>query len=241
MVESRGYEIFSAEEVEEFKSALETADRKLRAAQTELWRVQERAAAFTEAERAQARGHTETNGSQSPFLSPSTSMAVATHRFHSADLFPATRMRSSLGGHRMDLEARLAAAEARVQQQEAELEGARMTATSELEVARAEAAADLAGVHAASASDLWNKVVQEAQNSGAGGTAISILREIHHIYIDLHPPASTSDNTNNPNGLPPYPLCNIAAHRSRLGAISPSPSVPPSPTPVPSPHMPSQS
>ncbi|KAI0287600.1 Up-regulated during septation-domain-containing protein, partial [Russula brevipes] len=166
-------------------SALETAERKLQAAQTELWRVQERAAnigqrllehragvlgaALAEAERTQAKGHTDTNGSHSPILSPSTTMAVATPRFDGAHLFAGHEDalvpgRPSHGApprggsanqiELEDLEARLAAAEARVQQQEAELEGARMTATSELEVARAEAAADLAGVQAASASEL---------------------------------------------------------------------------------------
>jgi chromosome segregation ATPase len=96
-------------------------------------------------------------------------MAVATPRFDGAHLFAGhedalvpgrlSRGAPPQGGSANqieleELEARLAAAEARVQQQEAELEGARMTATSELEVARAEAAADLAGVHAASASEL---------------------------------------------------------------------------------------
>ncbi|KAH9022188.1 Up-regulated during septation-domain-containing protein [Lactarius hengduanensis] len=230
MVDSRGYEILSAEEVEELKkehtilssrvgalqrklateikirdaaqnlarlnassstpsssthisrqstTALETAERKVEAAQTELWRVQERAAnvdrrllehragvlamALAAAERTQAgEEHDDGEGPLSPMSSVSGAGALAP-KFDGAHLFAGNagavvpgKTRGAQRKELEELEARLDASEARARQREAELEDARAAVEAELEDARAAAAAaaDLADARAAAASEL---------------------------------------------------------------------------------------
>ncbi|KAH9055308.1 Up-regulated during septation-domain-containing protein [Lactarius vividus] len=233
MVDSRGYEILSAEEVEELKkehtilssrvgalqrklateikirdaaqnlarlnasssstpsssthisrqstTALETAERKVEAAQTELWRVQERAAnvdrrllehragvlamALAAAERAQAaEEHDDGDGPLSPMSSVSGAGALAP-KFDGAHLFAGNAgavvpgKQQPHGAQRKELEeleARLDASEARARQREAELEDARAAIEAELEDVRAAAAAaaTLADARAAAESEL---------------------------------------------------------------------------------------
>ncbi|KAH9009841.1 Up-regulated during septation-domain-containing protein [Lactarius deliciosus] len=233
MVDSRGYEILSAEEVEELKkehtilssrvgalqrklateikirdaaqnlarlnasssstpsssthisrqstTALETAERKVEAAQTELWRVQERAAnvdrrllehragvlamALAAAERTQTgEERDDGDGPLSPMSSVSGAGALAP-KFDGAHLFAGNAgavvpgKQQSRGAQRKELEeleARLDASEARARQREAELEDARAAIEAELEDARAAAAAaaDLDDARAAVESEL---------------------------------------------------------------------------------------
>ena len=152
-------------------TALETAERKVDAAQTELWRVQERAAnvnrrllehragvlamALAAAERAQADEEHE-NGSGP--LSPTSSVGspALAPKFDGAHLFAGHAgavVPFKRGAQRKELEelqARLDASETRARRREAELEDARAAAEAELEDARAAAAAstDLADAHA---------------------------------------------------------------------------------------------
>ena len=181
-------------------TALETAERKVDAAQTELWRLQERAAnigrrllehragvlgaALAEAERVQAKEHISASSSHastialdtdSSFRSPlssSGSVSVTTPKFDGAHFFAGHQgaivpggqsrvvipVQGSIGGPSQEefeeLEARLAAAEARAQEREAQLEDARMAAASDLESVHVAAAQELADVHAAGASEL---------------------------------------------------------------------------------------
>jgi chromosome segregation ATPase len=152
-------------------------------AQTELWRVQERAAnigrrllehragvlgaALAEAERSQehhGNAMPDTSGLRSSLLSPSGSA----HKFDGAHLFaghegavvPGKQPRGAASGSDgasqkeiEELEAKLAAAEARAQEHEAELEEARMAA-ADLEYARAAAAEELADARDAAESEL---------------------------------------------------------------------------------------
>jgi hypothetical protein len=175
-------------------SALEIAERKVAAAQTELWRLQERVAnvdrrllehragvlgaALAGAERAQAKEHNISipdtdSGFRSP-LSSASSLAVTTPRFDGAHFFaghegaivPRMQLRgadivldSGGGGSASqqeleELEAKLVAAEALVQEREAQLEEARITAASELENARAVAANELADARTEGASEV---------------------------------------------------------------------------------------
>ena len=110
------------------------------------------------------------DGSRSPLASPSSSAAAAVmtpkfdgaHFFagHEDAVFPGKQSQSrgatpSASRKELEeLEARLADAEARVQEREAELESARMAAASELENARVAAEEELANLRAASASEL---------------------------------------------------------------------------------------
>ncbi|KAI9431299.1 Up-regulated during septation-domain-containing protein [Lactarius indigo] len=233
MVDSRGYEVLSAEEVEELKkehtilssrvgalqrkltteikirdaaqnlarlnassstapssstrisrqstTALETAERKVEAAQMELWRVQERAAnvdrrllehragvlamALAAAERTQAgEEHDEGEGPLSPMSSVSGAGTLAP-KFDGAHLFAGhegavvpekLQLRAAQRKELEELEARLDASEARARQREAELEDARAAIEAELEDARAAAAsaADLADARATAMSEL---------------------------------------------------------------------------------------
>lgn len=150
-------------------------------AQTELWRVQERAtnigrrllehragvlgAALEETERAQAQRRAaalDVDDLHSPLSSP-------THKFDGAHLFAGhenavvpgalSRGAAPQGGSASrkeleELEARLEAAEERAREQEAELETVQMAAAAELEDARAAAAEELADVRAANTSEL---------------------------------------------------------------------------------------
>ena len=176
-------------------SALEIAERKVAAAQTELWRLQERVAnvdrrllehragvlgaALAEAERAQAKEQNVSipdsdSGFRSP-LSSVSSLAVTTPKFDGAHFFaghegaiaPRKQLRgadlvqdSSGGGggasqqELEELEAKLFAAEALVQERGAQLEKARITAASELTNARAVAAKELADARAEGASEV---------------------------------------------------------------------------------------
>ncbi|KAF8267438.1 Up-regulated during septation-domain-containing protein, partial [Lactarius quietus] len=217
MVDSRGYEILTAEEVEELKkeqtilssrvgalqrklatetkirdaaqnlarlnssssapssstrisrqstTALETAERKVDAAQTELWRVQERAAnvsrrllehragvlaaALAAAERTQAGEEQQDNvvdGPLSPASTGSGAGALA-QKFDGAHLFaghegavvPAKQQpRGAQRKGLEELQARLDASEARTREREAELEDALAAAEAELEDARSAA------------------------------------------------------------------------------------------------------
>lgn len=176
-------------------SALEIAERKVTAAQTELWRLQERAAnidrrllehragvlgaALAEAERAQAKEHNntiiETDSSFRSPLSSASSLVVATPKFdgahffagHEDAIFPRKQSRGGAdlvldggggGGASQleleELEAKLVAAEALVQEREAQLEEARIAAASELENARAVAAKELADARTEGASEV---------------------------------------------------------------------------------------
>ena len=175
--------------------ALETAERKVAAAQTELWRLQERVAnidrrllehragvlgaVLVKAELGQAK---ELNNSisdtdisfRSP-LSSASSLAVTTPKFDGAHFFaghedaiiPRKQPRGGAdlvqdgggGGSASqqeleELEAKLAAAEALVRERDAQLEEARIAATSELENARAVAAKELAGARTDGASEV---------------------------------------------------------------------------------------
>lgn len=175
--------------------ALETAERKVAAAQTELWRLQERvanidrrllehragvlSAVLVKAELAQAK---ELNNSipdtdisfRSP-LSSASSLAVTTPKFDGAHFFaghedaivPKKHPRDGVdlvqdsggGGSASqqeleELEAKLVAAETLAQEWEAQLEEARITATSELENARAVAAKELADARTEGASEV---------------------------------------------------------------------------------------
>ena len=148
------------------------------AAQTELWRVQERAAnvgrrllehragvlamALAAAERTQA-GEEHDNG-EGP-LSPISSVGSPgglTHKFDGAHLFAGHEgavVPSKRGAQRKELEglqARLDASEARARQRELELADARATAEAEFQEGRAAAAAaaDLADARAAAESEL---------------------------------------------------------------------------------------
>lgn len=179
-------------------SALEIAERKVAAAQTELWRLQERVAsvdrrllehragvlgaALAEAERAQAKERNVSipdmdSGFRSP-LSSVSSLAVTTPKFDGAHFFAghegAIAPRKQLRGADLvqdggggggggsgasqqeleELEAKLFAAEALVQEREAQLEDARITAASELTNARAVAAKELANARAEGASEV---------------------------------------------------------------------------------------
>jgi hypothetical protein len=143
-------------------------------AQTELWRVQERAtnihrrllehragvlgAALAETERvarAQESRAADTNGLRNQLSSPA-------HKFDGAHLFaghedavvPGRLSHGASQKELEELEARLAAAQERAQVQEAELQNAQMAAAAELEDVRAAAAQELADARAASASEL---------------------------------------------------------------------------------------
>lgn len=126
-------------------TALETAERKVDGAQTELWRVQERAAnigrrllehragvlgiALAEAERAQGGGRTITPDTDWTLIPPSSTSSLA-HKFDGAHFFaghegsvvPGKLPRGGSSGASREeleeLEARLAAAEARIQERE---------------------------------------------------------------------------------------------------------------------------
>ena len=146
-------------------TALETAERKVDTAQTELWRVQERAAnvsrrllehragilatALEAAERTQADEEQDNNidGPLSPVSTGSGAGALA-QKFDGAHLFaghegavmPARlQARGAQRKELEDLQARLDASEDRARRREAELEDARAAAEAELEDARAAA------------------------------------------------------------------------------------------------------
>ncbi|KAH9983526.1 Up-regulated during septation-domain-containing protein [Russula compacta] len=253
LVDSRGYEILNAEEVEELKKehtvlssrvgalqkklatevkirdaaqtlarlnaassppsrisrqssgALEAAERKVSAAQTDLWRIQERAAnigrrllehragvlgaALAETERVQqdkdrtTAAFPDADGSRSPLASPSSgaAAAVTTPKFDGAHFFaghedavvPGKQSQSrgatpSASRKELEeLEAKLADAEVRVQEREAELEIAQMAAASELENARVAAEEQLANLRAASASELARAHERAAELEGS--------------------------------------------------------------------------
>ncbi|KAH8989745.1 Up-regulated during septation-domain-containing protein [Lactarius akahatsu] len=198
MVDSRGYEILSAEEVEELKkehtilssrvgalqrklateikirdaaqnlarlnasssstpsssthisrqstTALETAERKVEAAQTELWRVQERAANVDRRLLEHpCEEHDDGDGPLSPMSSVSGAGALAP-KFDGAHLFAGNAGAVVPGKPRG----------ARARQREAEFEDARAAVEAELDDARAAAAAaaDLADARAAAESEL---------------------------------------------------------------------------------------
>lgn len=232
MVDSRGYEILNAEEVEELKkehtiltsrvgalqrklateikirdaaqtlarlnasssaspasssrisrqstTALGAAERKVETAQTELWRVQERAAnvgrrllehragvlatALAAAERTQAgEGH---DGDGEDLLRPMSGMGDAgalapkfdgAHLFagHEGALVPARQQpRDAQRRELEELQARLDASEARAQEREAELEDAQAELEDARAAASAAATADLADTRAAVESEL---------------------------------------------------------------------------------------
>jgi hypothetical protein len=83
---------------------------------------------------------------------------------------------------------------------------------------------------------LWNKILRDARRDGVDSTAIKILREIRHAYIELHKgtdaaPTAFSARTFYYNPILAKPLsyrfCNIAHHRrasapSSAGASNPS-------------------
>ena len=119
-------------------------------------------AALADTERAQAQERAaalDANGLPSPLSSPA-------HKFDGAHLFaghedaivPGRHSRSAApegsSASQKELEARLAAAEERAREQEADLENAQMAAAAELEDVRAAAAEELADVRAANASEL---------------------------------------------------------------------------------------
>jgi hypothetical protein len=175
-------------------SALEIAERKVATAQTELWRLQERAAnidrrllehragvlgaVLAEAERAQAKEHNnfipDTDSSFRSPLSSASSLVVTTPKFDRAHFFaghedaivPRKQLRGADfvqdgggggGASQQELEelvAKLVAAEALVQEREAQLEEARITAASKLENARAVAAKELADARTEGASEV---------------------------------------------------------------------------------------
>ena len=65
---------------------------------------------------------------------------------------------------------------------------------------------------------LWNEIVLEAQSSH-GTTPILLLKNIHSVYVALHPgtdasPLAFSTDNNIPDQPSSYKLCNIASHRS---------------------------
>jgi hypothetical protein len=104
---------------------------------------------------------------------------------------------------------------------------------------------------------LWNEIVHQAQRDGRDSTAVNILREIRHAYIQLHrgtvaAPIHFSARTYHFNDVlaepQSYPRCTIARHRrspvadqvtstatpasiSIRGAVTQIPSLPPSESP----------
>ncbi|KAH9967089.1 Up-regulated during septation-domain-containing protein [Lactifluus volemus] len=218
MVDSRGYEILGAEEVEELKkehtvlssrvgalqrklateakirdaaqtlarlnssaspsptrisrqssTALETAERKVDTAQTELWRVQERAAnigrrllehragvlgiALAEAESSQGGGRTATPDTDWTLIPPSSTNSFV-HKFDGAHFFAGHEGSVREQEELEELEAKLAAAEARAQERDAELEDARIATAAEIKDVRAATAKELADARNAAASEL---------------------------------------------------------------------------------------
>ncbi|KAI9464303.1 dehydrase and lipid transport-domain-containing protein [Russula earlei] len=143
------------------KDALEASERKAETAQTELWRLSRRRSVL----RSKQHAAPDADRMRSPLSSPPS--AEAASKFDGAHLFAghedavvpgrpshgaAPRPSSSAG--LKELEAKLAAVEARAQEQEALLVDARLAAASDLQTARAEAAEELAGARASRASDL---------------------------------------------------------------------------------------
>ena len=78
---------------------------------------------------------------------------------------------------------------------------------------------------------LWNDILLEAQDTGEDNTYVGILREIRHVYIDLHqgteaaPTFPAATYSFDPVLCHPssYRYCNISSHRQDL-TVSPSPS-----------------
>jgi hypothetical protein len=165
-------------------TALETAERKVDTAQTELWRVQERAAnigrrllehragvlgiALAEAESSQGGGRTATPDADWTLIPPSSTNGFM-HKFDGAHFFAghegsvvpvksprgaAFRSGSASREELEELEAKLAAAEARAQERESELEDARIATAAEIKDVRAATAKELADARNAAASEL---------------------------------------------------------------------------------------
>jgi hypothetical protein len=78
---------------------------------------------------------------------------------------------------------------------------------------------------------LWNDILHEARDAGEDNTYVNILREIRHVFIDLHlgtdaaPTFPAATYYFDPVLVQPwsYRYCSIASHRQDL-SVSPSPS-----------------
>ena len=172
-------------------SALELAERKVAAAQTELWRLQERAAnidrrllehragvlggALAEAERAQAKEHNNSipdmdSSFRSP-LSSASSLAVTTPKFDGAHFFAGhedaifPRKQSRGVDLVQDSSGGGGASQQELEELEAKLVAAEALAQereAQLEEARIDAAADLANARAVAAKELADAHTQGA-------------------------------------------------------------------------------
>ena len=80
---------------------------------------------------------------------------------------------------------------------------------------------------------LWNDIVLEARNPGKDNTCVNILRDIRHVYIDLHrgtdaaPTFPAATHYFDPVLIQPssYRPCNVSHHLQDL-SVRPSPSKP---------------